>query len=70
MVTDATMRASHYPDVDALEARVFASVTAHNFAKYLKALRWRTPFNASDAWIRDSAILKINPHHLIPGPDT
>ena len=47
-----------------------APMGAANFAKHLKALRWRTPFQAiCDAWAKDPAIFKINPHHLIPGPN-
>jgi transposase-like protein len=68
-VKDATIKAFHYPDLDALKAHVLAFVTAYNFAKHLKALRWRTPFQAvCDAWKADPSASKINPHHLIPGP--
>ena len=70
-VKEATITVFHYPDLEALQAHVLAFVTAHNFAKHLKALRWRTPFQAvCDAWAKDPAIFKINPHHLIPGPHT
>jgi hypothetical protein len=42
-----------------------------NFAKHLNAPRWRTPFEAiSDAWTKDPAIFRSNPHHLIPGANT
>jgi transposase InsO family protein len=70
-VKDATIKVFHYPDRDALKAHVLAFVRAYNFAKHLKALRWRTPFQAiCDAWTKDPSIFKINPHHLIPGPNT
>jgi transposase-like protein len=70
-VKDATVKVFHYPDLDGLKAHVLAFVTAYNFAKHLKRLRWRTPFQAvCDAWTRDPAPFKINPHHLIPGPHT
>jgi transposase InsO family protein len=70
-VKDATVKLFHYPDLRALEAHVRAFVTAYNFAKHLKALRWRTPFRAiCDAWKADPAPFKIDPHHLIPGPHT
>ena len=70
-VKDATIKAFHYPDLGALRAHVVAFVTAYNFAKHLKALRWRTPFQAScDAWVADPSAFKINPRHLIPGPHT
>jgi hypothetical protein len=36
--------------------------------KHLKALRWRTPFQAVyNAWQGDPSAFKIDPHHLIPG---
>jgi hypothetical protein len=70
-VKDATVKVFHYPDLDSLKAHVLAFVTAYNFAKHLKRLRWRTPFQAvCDAWTRDPAPFKINPHHLTPGPHT
>jgi transposase InsO family protein len=70
-VKDATIKAFHYPGLEALKAHVLAFVRAYNFAKHLKALRWRTPFQAiCDAWTKDPSIFKINPHHLIPGPNT
>src|SRR3712207_7317001 len=49
-----SIKAFHYPDLEALKAHVLA----YNFAKHLKALRWRTPFQAiCDAWTRDPSIL-------------
>ena len=70
-VKEATVKAFHCPDLDGLKAHVLAFVRAYNFAKHLKALRWRTPFQAiCDAWAKDTSIFKINPHHLFPGPHT
>src|SRR5215212_3691449 len=70
-VKEATIKAFHYPDLDALKAHILAFVTAHNSAKHLKALRWRTPLQAiCDAWTEDPTIFKVNPHHLTPGPNT
>src|SRR3954467_14350938 len=70
-VTDATVKVFHYPDLESLKAHVLAFVTAYNFAKHLKRLQWRTPFQAiCEAWAKDPAPFKINPHHLIPGPYT
>src|ERR671916_989121 len=43
-VKEATIKAFHYPDLEALQAHVLAFVTAYSFAKHLKA--WRTPFQA------------------------
>jgi transposase InsO family protein len=70
-VKEATVKAFHYPDPDALKAHVLASARAYNLAKHLKASRWRTPFQAVlDAWTKDPSIFKIDPHHLTPGPNT
>src|SRR5918997_1702144 len=68
-VKEATIRAFHYPDLEALKAHVLSFVAADNFAEHLKRLRWRTPFQAvCDAWTRDPAPFRIDPRHLIPGP--
>ena len=70
-IKDATVKAFHYDTLDCLKAHVIAFITAHNFAKHLKALRWRTPFEAiCDAWTKDPSPFNINPHHLITGPNT
>jgi hypothetical protein len=70
-VKEATVRAFHYETLDSLKARLDAFITAYNFAKHLKSLRWRTPFQAiCDAWTKDLTPFIINPHHLIPGPHT
>jgi transposase-like protein len=67
----ATVRAFHYETIDSLKAHLDAFITAYNFAKHLKSLRWRTPFQAiCDAWTRDPEPFIINPHHLIPGLHT
>ena len=70
-IKEASVKVFHYETLESLSAHVLTFVTASNFAKHLKALRWRTPFQAiCDAWIKDPAPFKINPHHLIPEPHT
>jgi transposase-like protein len=70
-IKDATIKAFHYPDIESLKAHVLAFVKTYNFAKHLKALRWKTPFEAiAHAWTTNPSIFKINPRHLIPGPNT
>jgi IS30 family transposase len=70
-IKDATVKVYHYDDLESLKAHVLAFVTAYNFAKHLKALRWRTPYQLiCEAWTKDPSIFKINPHQLIPGPHT
>ena len=59
------------PDPCPTLAQVLAFVSAYNFAKHLKALRWKTPFEAIwHAWTTMPEIFKLNPRHLIPGPNT
>ena len=68
-VKDATIKTHHYDDLESLKTHVLAFVTAYNFAKHLKALRWRTPYQViCEAWSKDPSIFKIDPHHLSPGP--
>ena len=70
-IKDATLKVFHYPDLESLKAHVLAFVKTYNFAKHLKALRWKTPFEAiAHTWTKDPSIFKINPRHLIPGPNT
>ncbi len=68
---DATVGVCHDNDMESQKAHVRALVIASNFAKHLKALNWRTPYQAiCEAWTKDPSIFKINPHHIIPGPNT
>ena len=70
-VKDATVKAFHYETLEGLVEHATAFVTAYNFAKHLKSLRWRTPYQTiCDAWIREPLPFKLDPHHLIPGPYT
>ena len=70
-IKEATIKAFHYPDLDSLKAHVLAFVCAFNFAKHLKALRWKTPYQTVvETWQKNPAIFKTDPRHLIPGPYT
>ncbi len=70
-VKDATVKAFHYETLDGLIDHATAFVTAYNFAKHLKSLRWRTPYQTiCEAWTREPLPFKLDPHHLIPGPYT
>jgi hypothetical protein len=67
-IKDATVRVFHYDEIESLKAHVLAFVP-DNFAKHLKALQWRTPYQAMcDAWTKDPATFEINPHRLVPRP--
>jgi hypothetical protein len=68
---DAMFKGFHYPDLDSLKAHVLAFVAAYNFAKRLKALRWKTPFEAiAHAWSTNPPIFKINPRHDSSEPNS
>ena len=70
-VKEGTVKAFYYETAEALSAHVLAFVAAYNFGRHLKALRWRTPWEAvRDAWARNPAPFKVHPHHLIPGSYT
>jgi transposase-like protein len=70
-IKEATVKVFHYETRASLSAHGLAFVTAYNFAKHLKALQGRTPFQRiCDAWTKAPEPFKINPHHLIPGPYT
>lgn len=59
------------PYLESLKAHVLAFVSAYNFAKHLKAIRWKTPFEAvCHASMTTPDVFKPNPRHLIPGPNT
>jgi len=64
-VKDATVNAFHYQDRENLKAHVIAFVSAYNFAKHLKALKWQTPFQSiCAAWTHDPTVFKIDPMKL------
>ena len=60
-----------YDDLENIEAQALTFVTAYNFARHLKALRSRTPYQViCEAGTKDPSIFKIDPRHLITGPHT
>ena len=70
-VKEATIKAYHYENLESLKAHVCAFVSAYNFAKHLKAIRWKTPFEAiCQAWTKTPKVFKLDPRHLIPEPYT
>jgi hypothetical protein len=70
-IKDATTKVFHYRDLESLKAHVLAFVAAYNFAKHLKSLRWRTPFETlCQVWTKEPSIFKLDPCHLIPGPNS
>lgn len=61
---DAAARPAIDPPLDRL---VVAFVSAYDFAKHLKALRWRTPFEVvGHTWTTTLDVFKLSPRQLIP----
>ena len=62
-IKDATIKTYHYDDLENLKANVtWRFVTAYNFAKHLKALKWRTPYKViCEAWTQHPSIFKLQP---------
>lgn len=70
-IKEATIKAFHYPDLDSLKVHVLDFVYAFNFAKHLKALRWKTPYQTIvQVWQKTPAIFTIDLRYLILGPFT
>jgi hypothetical protein len=70
-IKDATVKAFHQPNLESLRAHVLAFVCAFNFAKHLKGLRWKTPYQTIvETWQKTPAIFEADPRHFIPGPYT
>jgi hypothetical protein len=62
------VHAFHYETLDSLKAHLDAFLTAYNFAKHLKSLPWRTPFQAiCDASTKDPRNRHHQPAPLHPG---
>jgi len=68
-IKEATVKSFHYASIQELRRHVGDWLITYNFAKQLKALRWRTQV-ICEAWTKDPLIFKIDPHQLIPGPHT
>jgi transposase InsO family protein len=67
-IKEATVRAYHYETHDQLREHLAAFIGAYNFAKRLKSLAGRTPFEAIvDAWTKEPKRFRLSPNHLTSG---
>lgn len=67
-IKEATVRAYHYETHDQLREHLAAFVAAYNFAKRLKSLGGKTPFEAIvDAWTKHPNRFRLSPNHLTSG---
>lgn len=70
-IKEATVKSFHYSSVQELRRHVRDWLTAYNFAKQLKALRFKTPYEAiEELWKSKPEIFNVKPHHHTPGPNT
>ena len=67
---EATVRAYHYETYRQLRRHLADYLAAYNFAKPLKALRWKTPYETIRAlWESKPELFHQPPDHLTPGPN-
>ena len=67
-IKEATVRAYHYETHEQLRAHLAAFIGAYNFAKRLKSLAGKTPFEAiAEAWTKEPKRFKLTPNHLTSG---
>ena len=70
-IKDATVRAFHYATIDDLRRHVRDWLLAYNYAKQLKALRFKTPIEAIERVREQRPELFIRPlSHDMPGLNT
>jgi len=63
-IKEATVKSFHYSSINELRRHLRDWLTAYNFAKQLKALRFRTPYEAIEAiWKSKPDIFIVEPRH-------
>jgi transposase InsO family protein len=68
---ETTVRAFYYENIGALRRHVADYLSAYNFAKHLRALRWKTPYETIQALYQTrSELFETSPDHLTLGPYT
>jgi transposase InsO family protein len=68
---EASVRTYHYETFSQLRRHISKYLVAYNFAKHLKTLRWKTPYETIQAlWDSKPELFRDSPDHLTPGPNT
>jgi transposase InsO family protein len=68
---EATIKTYHYDTIDQFKKHLFGFLMAYNFAKKLKSLRFRTPYEKIiDAWKADPSAFHSNPIRYKVGLNT
>lgn len=66
-----TVKTFHYVSIQELRRHVGDWLIAYNFAKQLKALKFRTPYEAiEELWKSKPDAFIVNPNHHMPGPNS
>ena len=67
-IKEATVKSFHYASINELRRHVRDWLVAYNFAKQLKALRFKTPYEAIEQiWKSKPEVFIVEPHHHMPG---
>ena len=70
-IKEATVKSFHYASINELRRHVRDWLTAYNFAKQLKALKFRTPYEAvEELWKSKPDIFNTKPDHHMLGLNT
>lgn len=70
-IKEATVKKYHYDTHDSLRRHIYDFVNAYNFAKRLKALKGKTPYEfIDDAWKKDPKCFIVELDHFIVGLNT
>ena len=70
-IKEATVKSFHYGSIRELRQHGSDWLIAYNFAKQLKALKFRTPYDAIEKlWETKPDAFIVKPNHHMPGPDT
>ncbi|MCL6252304.1 IS481 family transposase [Altererythrobacter sp. KTW20L] len=70
-IKEATVKSFHYTSINELRRHVRDWLVAYNFAKQLKALRFKTPYEAiEELWKSKPDIFNMKPHHHMLGLNT
>ena len=69
-IKEATAKSFHYASILELRRHVGDWLTAYNFAKQLKALKFKLPYEAiEELWKSKPEVFIVNPNHRMPGPN-
>jgi transposase-like protein len=70
-IKEATVKSFHYSSIQELRRHVGDWLIAYNFAKQLKALKFRTPYQAiEELWKSKPDVFIVKPNHHMMGPNS